>query len=39
MELKSNQTAAAQQHLDRALALEPNNSAALTLKRTIEGKK
>jgi Tfp pilus assembly protein PilF/TolB-like protein len=35
LDLKSNQTQSAQQNVDRALALEPNNTAALALKRTI----
>ncbi|MGI9101923.1 MAG: tetratricopeptide repeat protein [Terriglobales bacterium] len=38
LDLKSNQPQAAQNDVDRALALEPNNSAALALKRTIAEK-
>ena len=38
LDLKSNQPQAAEEYVDRALALEPNNSAALALKRTIAEK-
>jgi tetratricopeptide (TPR) repeat protein/TolB-like protein len=38
LDLKSNQNEAAEQTVDRVLALEPNNSAALALKRTISEK-
>jgi tetratricopeptide (TPR) repeat protein len=38
LDLKSNQAQAAEQTVDRVLALEPNNTAALALKRTITDK-
>ena len=38
LDLKTNQAQSAEQIVDRVLALEPNNSAALALKRTISDK-
>lgn len=38
LDLKSNQPQAAEENVDRVLALEPENSAALALKRTIAEK-
>jgi Tfp pilus assembly protein PilF/TolB-like protein len=38
LDLKANQTESAEQNVDRVLALEPNNAAALALKRTISDK-
>ncbi|MGZ4822015.1 MAG: tetratricopeptide repeat protein [Terriglobales bacterium] len=38
LDLKSNQRQAAEETVDRVLVLEPNNSAALALKRTIAEK-
>ena len=35
LDLKTSQTQSAEQMVDRVLALEPNNSAALALKRSI----
>ena len=38
LDLKTNQTQSAEQIVDRVLALEPNNAAAIALKRTIAEK-
>jgi Flp pilus assembly protein TadD len=38
LDLKTNQAQSAEEIVDRVLALEPDNSAALALKRTISDK-